>query len=95
MTDNKTDWVKAVHPELDVMWIEEYLVQFDGLIAIPVFSDSEPAKKALERGIIRRVSPEQAQQINERFAAEGWREYLESTLAHRWSLMKIKAAERP
>lgn len=88
-----TDWVKAVHPELKIMWVRCYIPEWDGLVALPVMKESAPAKDALERGIIQLASPEEAQNINSRFADESQRqaEYLRYHIDVRWTLMKDQA----
>jgi hypothetical protein len=72
MTENsKIDWTRAVDPR-DVMWISYYCPAWDAMIAVPVLRASPAASKAIKRGIIKEISRDEAQTLNEPFAEEEW-----------------------
>lgn len=81
-----TDWTEIKIPGAEVFWIEEYILTFDVLLGMPVSVLSEGVSIYLERGMIRKITKERAQELNENFAAEypSGLKYLEDALAARW-----------
>ena len=66
------------------IWIESYECAVDDKIAYPV-RNIDSTHAAIKRGMVRRVSLEEALSINQRFQSQGsWaRDYLKSKLEER------------
>jgi hypothetical protein len=92
MNDNdKVDWTKAVDPDL-VMWVSSYCIEYDALIALPVLKSSPSALKAIERGIIKEISRDEAQMLNEPFSEQEW---LKEMIEARWEQIEQFAGNLP
>lgn len=90
-----TDWTRHVHPEIPVIWIEDYYPQMDVLLAVPVWEQSSAAAEAIARGLVRKLSREEAQKRNESSAQSLLdKTFLAETLAERWARIK-EVASRP
>jgi hypothetical protein len=89
------NWVEIRVPGPNLFWVESYYPAVDALLAIPLFERSDAAKKALERGIIREISLEQAQELNKSFANCGpWAAtYLQDILDERWKIIAMVASK--
>jgi len=90
-----TDWIRHVHPEIPVSWIENYYVEVDLLLAVPVWAHTPALSNAVATGRVRRIPIEEAQRLNARVSMFGTneRQFLEEKLAERWAFIKQQASQ--
>ena len=88
--NSEIDRTKGVDTR-DVVWIASYCAQWDALIALPVLGSSPSALKAIERGIIKTVSRDEADSLNQPFSEEEW---LKEMIEARWEQIEQRAAEQ-
>lgn len=91
---NSGEWTRHVHPDIPIIWIENYYFECDLLLAIPVSAKSEPALREIAHGRLKQISETDAEALNDRVARTNLsnKAYLEKTLADRWAALKMHAA---